>query len=302
VGGQGQGAPVGGGHGQGTGRGMGPLRNLPRPERHGCSPAGRPPGARRPAPRIATQGHGAGLLSRFMADNRVQTRRPPPTPACCRDSWRITGYKRDSSAMTACRSRFGPPSAAPTAGAARRTRSAPAAHPQRTQKKSGRSVAGLLRTSVTLSPAPAPAPAPTPAPCAPPPAAVFCWKLSVPTGTRGPFPGPCPNRRSARCRNNGPAHGDGDEREAGGADPRGKRLYRGARPERRQHAEGAGGLWREPGRVERGRGDVRPHPRDAHAHHHEPGVQWRARRGRDPVREHHGPADRGPRHGGVPVA
>ena len=47
--------------------------------------------------------------------------------------------------------------------------------------------------------------------------------------------------------------------------------------------------------------DVRPDPRDAHADHHQPGVQRRSHPGRDPVRTDDGPRDRGTRQRRLPL-
>ena len=47
--------------------------------------------------------------------------------------------------------------------------------------------------------------------------------------------------------------------------------------------------------------DVRPHARDAHPHHHQPGLQRRPHPRRDPVRDDDGPQDRGPADGRLPV-
>src|SRR6185312_2774781 len=77
-------------------------------------------------------------------------------------------------------------------------------------------------------------------------------------------------------------------RPAAGTDRLGAGVLRGARPERRQHPEGAGRVRnrREPLR-HRGR-DVRPRARDAHARHHEPGLRRHPHPRRDPVRADHG--------------
>ena len=78
-------------------------------------------------------------------------------------------------------------------------------------------------------------------------------------------------------------------------------LHRRARPERRQHAEGAHALRHQAGHVLGRRRDVRPGPRDAHAHRHQPGLHRRPHPRRDPVRADDGPRRRGARHGRLPL-
>ena len=80
-----------------------------------------------------------------------------------------------------------------------------------------------------------------------------------------------------------------------------RRIHRGTRPERRQHPEGAEALRHRRERLLRRRADVRPGARDAHPHHHQPGLRRRPHHGRDPVREDDGPRDRGPPDRRLPV-
>ncbi len=63
-------------------------------------------------------------------------------------------------------------------------------------------------------------------------------------------------------------------------------IHRRARPERRQHAQGAQALRHRRVRVLRRCGNVRAGPPDARANRHQPGVHRRARARRDPVRAH----------------
>ena len=110
--------------------------------------------------------------------------------------------------------------------------------------------------------------------------------------------------RSAKMERQIAGHDQGryaDEPRAAREGPDGRRLHRRTRPERRQHAEGAQAVRRRGGRVLQRRRDVRPHPRDADADHHEPELQRRPRPRGDPVREDDGPRDRRPRHRRLPV-
>ncbi len=85
-------------------------------------------------------------------------------------------------------------------------------------------------------------------------------------------------------------------RSASRQDAQPGRIHRRPRPEWRQHAQGPPALRHSRRRlVGRGR-DVRPRPSDADADHHEPRLRRQPDPGRDPLREHHGPRDRGTAH------
>ncbi len=108
----------------------------------------------------------------------------------------------------------------------------------------------------------------------------------------------------ARHRDRGAAPRERTHREPGDAREDHDRpgLRRRAGPERWQHPDGSGAL-RHPALGVRRRGrDVRPGPRDAHPHRDQPGLHRRPHPGGHPVRADHGPAGRGARHGGVPLA